>query len=219
MLVRSAIFSLVLILAILLTVGFFHAAGSTDRHQPKVVLFLGDSITAGYGVGRDEAYPSLIQHKIDSKGWNFRVVNAGQSGDTTADALRRVDWLLRQPVDVLVLELGGNDGLRGVPAEITKENLQAIIDKARKKYPDIKLVIAGMLMPPNLGRDYEVAFRSIFRDLAAKNKAVLIPFVLEGVGGIPRLNQADGIHPTAEGHKIVADNVWKTLEPILKSMA
>ncbi len=216
--IGGGLFSLVSILAALLAVGVSRGEGSANRNQPKIVLFLGDSITAGYGVGADLAFPSLIQRKIESKGWKFRVVNAGQSGDTTAGGLRRVDWLLKQPVDVLVLELGANDGLRGVPAEVTKENLQAIIDKARQKYPGMKLVIAGMLMPPNVGTSYAAAFKAVFRDVAAKNKAVLIPFLLEGVGGIPRLNQTDGIHPTAEGQKIIAANVWKALEPILKSM-
>ena len=216
--IRSGLFSLLSILPFMLAPGFCRAAGLTNSDRAKVILFLGDSVTAGYGVGVDDAFPSLIQAKIDSKGWNFRVVNAGESGDTTAGGLRRIDWLLRQRVDVLVLELGANDGLRGVPVKVTRENLQAIIDKARKKYPDVKLVIAGMRMPPNLGRDYTAAFKSIFGDVAAKNKAALIPFLLEDVAGIPRLNQADGIHPTAEGHKVVAENVWKALQPILRAM-
>ncbi len=215
---RNGLFSFAFILAFLLALGLSDAAGSADSGQARVILFLGDSLTAGYGVSAELAFPSLIQKRIDSKGWNFKVVNAGQSGDTTAGGLRRIEWLIRQPVDVLVLELGANDGLRGVPVEVTRDNLQAIIDKARKKIPDIKLVIAGMVMPPNLGRDYAIAFKSMFRDLAAKNKSALIPFLLEGVGGIPRLNQADGIHPTAEGHKVIAANVWKALEPVLKSM-
>ncbi len=218
MFIKSGVIFVLAAVVILLTVGLFHAAGSMNKRS-KVILFLGDSITAGYGVGRDQAYPSLIQRKIDAQGWNFKVVNAGESGDTTADGLRRVDWLLRQPADVLVLELGGNDGLRGVPVEITRENLQEIIDKVRKKDPDIKLIIAGMLMPPNVGTRYAAAFKTIFKEVATKNKTALIPFLLEGVGGIPRLNQADGIHPTAEGHKLIAANVWKVLEPILKSIS
>jgi len=185
--------------------------------QPKIIVFLGDSITAGYGLEPAQAYPALIQEKIDAKRWQFKVVNAGQSGDTSAGGLGRVDWLLRNRVDVLVLELGGNDGLRGLPVETTKKNLQAIIDRTRAKYPAAKIVIAGMMVPPNMGRDYGQRFEAVFRDIAKQNKAALIPFVLEGVGGVRDLNLFDGIHPSAKGHQIVAANVWKVLEPILRS--
>lgn len=187
--------------------------------EPKIILFLGDSITAGYGLEPSQAYPALIQEKIDAKRWQFKVVNAGQSGDTTAGGLSRMDWLLRNRVDVLVLELGGNDGLRGLPVETTRKNLQAIIDRTRAKYPAAKVILAGMMVPPNMGRDYGQKFEAIFRDVAKKNKAALIPFVLEGVGGVRELNLSDGIHPTAKGHEIVAFNVWKVLEPVLKSLA
>jgi acyl-CoA thioesterase-1 len=187
--------------------------------EPKIILFLGDSITAGYGLEPSQAYPALIQEKIDAKRWQFKVVNAGQSGDTTAGGLSRMDWLLRNRVDVLVLELGGNDGLRGLPVEMTRKNLQAIIDRTRAKYPAAKVILAGMMVPPNMGRDYGQKFEAIFRDVAKKNKAALIPFVLEGVGGVRELNLSDGIHPTAKGHEIVALNVWKVLEPVLKSLA
>ncbi|TMA95965.1 MAG: arylesterase [Deltaproteobacteria bacterium] len=186
--------------------------------QPKVIVFLGDSITAGYGLDPSQAYPALIQEKIDAQRWQFKVVNAGQSGDTTAGGLGRMDWLLRNRVDVLVLELGGNDGLRGLPVETTKKNLQAIIDRTRAKYPAAKIVLAGMMVPPNMGRDYGQRFEAVFRDIAKQNKAALIPFVLEGVGGVRDLNLSDGIHPTAKGHEIVAANVWKVLEPILRSL-
>jgi acyl-CoA thioesterase I len=186
--------------------------------QPKIILFLGDSITAGYGLDPSQAYPALIQEKIDAKRWQFKVVNAGQSGDTSAGGLSRMDWLLRSPVDVLVLELGGNDGLRGLPVETTKKNLQAIIDRTRAKYPAAKIVLAGMMVPPNMGRDYGQKFEAIFRDIAKKNQAALIPFVLEGVGGVRDLNLSDGIHPSAKGQEIVAANVWKVLEPVLRSM-
>lgn len=185
----------------------------------KIILFLGDSITAGYGVEPFQAYPALIQKKIDARKWPFKVVNAGQSGDTSAGGLNRLGWLLKNRIDVLVLELGGNDGLRGLPAEATKKNLQAIIDRTRAKYPTAKIVIAGMMVPPNMGRDYGKQFSAIFPELARKNNAALIPFILEKVGGVRELNFADGIHPTAEGHKIVADNVWRVLEPILRSLA
>jgi acyl-CoA thioesterase I len=186
--------------------------------QPKIILFLGDSITAGYGLDPSQAYPALIQEKIDAKRWQFKVVNAGQSGDTSAGGLSRMDWLLRSPVDVLVLELGGNDGLRGLPVETTKKNLQAIIDRTRSKYPAAKIVLAGMMVPPNMGRDYGQKFEAIFRDIAKKNQAALIPFVLEGVGGVRDLNLSDGIHPSAKGQEIVAANVWKVLEPVLRSV-
>jgi acyl-CoA thioesterase-1 len=184
----------------------------------KTVLFLGDSITAGYGVDPSEAYPAIIQNKIDAKGWRFKVINAGQSGDTSAGGLNRLEWLLKNRVDVLVLELGANDGLRGLPIENTKQNLQAIIDRTRQRYPQVKIIIAGMKLPPNWGGDYGRRFAAMFSDLAKKNKAALIPFVLEGVGGVQKLNLADAIHPTPEGHKRVAANVWKVLEPVMKSL-
>ena len=182
---------------------------------PRVILFLGDSITAGYGLDPEQAFPALIQEKIDAKSWKFKVVNAGQSGDTSAGGLNRLDWLLKNRVDVLILELGANDGLRGLPAETTRKNLQAIIDRTKGKYPETKVIVAGMKVPPNMGGDYGRKFEAVFADLAKKNKAVLIPFVLEGVGGSRELNLADGIHPTPKGHEIVAANVWKVLEPRL----
>jgi acyl-CoA thioesterase-1 len=185
---------------------------------PKIVLFLGNSITAGYGLEPSQAFPARIQKKIDAKGWNFKVVNAGQSGDTSAGGLSRLDWLLKSRVDVLVLELGANDGLRGVPAEVTKKSLQTIIDRTKEKYPKAKIVIAGMKVPPNLGRDYGRRFESIFPDLAKRNNVSLIPFILEGIGGVRELNLPDGIHPTAKGHEIVAANVWKVLEAVLRSV-
>jgi acyl-CoA thioesterase-1 len=182
-------------------------------------LFLGDSITAGYGLEPSQAFPALIEDKIEAKRWNFKVVNAGQSGDTSAGGLNRMDWLLRSRIDVLVLELGGNDGLRGLPAETTRKNLQAIIDQTKAKYPEAKIILAGMKVPPNMGRDYSRQFDAIFPDLARKNKAALIPFVLEGVGGVRQLNLPDGIHPTTKGHEIVAANTWKVLEPVLRALA
>jgi acyl-CoA thioesterase-1 len=185
---------------------------------PKTVLFLGNSITAGYGLDPAQAYPALIQEKIAAKGWNHRVINAGQSGDTSAGGLSRLDWLLKNRVDVLVLELGGNDGLRGILPGVVKKDLQAIIDRTREKYPGAKVVIAGMKMPPNLGGPYARQFEAVFPELARKNKAALIPFVLEDVGGVEKLNMPDGIHPTAKGHEIVARNVWKVLEPLLNSL-
>jgi acyl-CoA thioesterase I len=186
--------------------------------EPKNILFLGDSITAGYGLEPSQSYPALIQDKIDAKKWPFRTVNAGQIGDTSAGGLNRMDWLLRSRVDVLVLELGGNDGLRGLPPETTRQNLQAIIERTQKKYPQAKIILAGMKVPPNMGADYASKFAVIYPDLAKKNKALLIPFILENVGGVRELNLPDGIHPTAKGHELVAINVWKVLEPLLQSL-
>jgi len=186
--------------------------------QAKVVFFLGDSITAAYGLEESQGYPALIQGKIDAKRWNFKVVNAGQSGDTSAGGLARLNWLLKNRIDVLVLELGGNDGLRGLPVETTKKNLQAIVDRTKAKYPEAKIILAGMKVPPNMGRDYAKSFDAIYPELAKRNQASLIPFVLEGVGGIRELNQPDGIHPTAKGHEMVAANVWKILEPVLRTL-
>ncbi len=185
----------------------------------KVLLFLGDSLTAGYGIDASQAFPALIQAKIDAKRWNIKVINAGQSGDTSAGGLARLDWLLKNRVDILVLELGANDGLRGLPVEVTRKNLHAIIDRTRQRYPQVKVVITGMRVPPNMGRDYGTRFEAIFPALAKKNQGVLIPFILEGVAGVRELNLPDGIHPTAEGHRVIAGNIWKVLEPIMRSMS
>jgi acyl-CoA thioesterase-1 len=187
--------------------------------SPKTIVVLGDSIAAGLGVDPSEAYPALLQEKIKSAGLNFTVVNAGVSGDTTADGLNRINWLLRRPIDVLILELGGNDGLRGIPTATTATNLQMIIDRVKQKYPHAQIVVAGMRMPPNLGETYTTAFKDIFPTVAKKNQAALVPFLLEGVGGRPELNQPDHIHPTAAGHRIVAENVWKVLKPVLAATA
>ncbi len=187
-------------------------------NAPRTILFFGDSLSAGYGLANaaEEAFPALIQRKLTDARLNYRVVNAGLSGDTSAGGLRRIDWLLQHPVDLLVLELGGNDGLRGLPTQETERNLQAIIDKTRAKNPGVKIVIAGMRLPPNLGVDYVARFIAVFPALAKHNPdAVLLPFILEGVGGDPRLNQRDQIHPTAEGHKVIAELVWQTLKPLL----
>jgi acyl-CoA thioesterase-1 len=184
-----------------------------------VILFLGDSITAGYGLDPEQAFPALIQKKIDAQKWNFRAVNAGQSGDTSAGGLGRLDWLLKNRVDVLLLELGANDGLRGLPVETTRKNLQAIIERTKGKYPDASIILAGMKVPPNMGGDYARKFEAMFADLAKKTNVPLIPFILEGVGGVPELNLADGIHPSAKGQERVAANVWKVLEPVLRSLA
>ena len=182
------------------------------------ILFFGDSLTAGYGVEREEANPALIQARIDSLGWNFEVFNAGLGGETSAGGLRRIDWLLRRPIEVFVLELGANDGLRGIDLKDTRANLQQIIDRVKAKNPAVALVVAGMQMPPNLGPEYTEEFRRLFTELAKKNDAALIPFLLEGVADKPLLNLPDGNHPTAEGHRIVAATVWTTLGPVLKAL-
>jgi acyl-CoA thioesterase-1 len=182
--------------------------------EPRTVLFFGDSLTAGYGVEPDEAYPALIQRKIDQAGLPWRVVNAGLSGETTSGGLRRLDWILRQHVDIFVIELGGNDGLRGIDPTLTSSNLSAMIARIRQRYPDVKLVLAGMQLPTNMGIEYTRQFAAIYPEVARTGRAVLIPFLLDRVGGVPTLNQADGIHPTAEGHQIVADTVWRTLQPL-----
>ncbi|HKH62717.1 MAG TPA: arylesterase [Flavitalea sp.] len=181
----------------------------------KTIVFFGNSLTAGYGLDPSQAFPALIQGKIDSLNLGYKVVNAGVSGETSSGGNSRVDWILEQPVDVFVLELGANDGLRGIPLQETKTNLQSIIDKVKAKYPHAKILIAGMQMPPNMGLQYTSDFRAIFPELAKKNNSLLIPFILEGVGGEANLNQQDGIHPTVEGHQIVAENVWQQLQPVL----
>ncbi len=184
----------------------------TAEKQERTILFFGNSLTAGYGVEPSEAFPALIQEKLDSLDLPYRVVNAGVSGETTSGGNSRIDWVLRQPVDIFVLELGGNDGLRGIPLAETRKNLQAIMDKVKAKYPAVKIILAGMQVPPNMGGTYAGEFRSLYTELAAKNNVGLIPFLLEKVGGERKLNQSDGIHPTPEGHKIVAENVWEVLE-------
>ncbi len=202
-------------LALFLAVGLLPVF--CEASSPKTILVLGDSIAAGYGLDPEEAFPALIEEKVIEAGLNFKVVNAGVSGDTTAGGLRRIGWLLRQPVDVFLLELGGNDGLRGIEPEATERNLQGIIDKVREKYPSAKIVIAGMQMPNNMGEEYVSKFREVFPKIAKENSAALIPFLLEGIGGKAEFNQPDRIHPTAEGHRIVANTVWKILKPVLES--
>ncbi|GGG44441.1 hypothetical protein GCM10011532_30520 [Christiangramia forsetii] len=190
---------------------------SEKDDKPKVILFFGDSLTAGYGLEQEEAFPAIIQNKIDSLKLSYKVLNAGLSGETTSGGKNRIDWVLKQNVDVFILELGANDGLRGIPVEETRNNLQAIIDFVRAKNPDIEIILAGMQIPPNMGQEYTSDFKRIFPDLAEKNEVHLIPFLLEDVAGNPELNQQDGIHPTAEGQKILAENVWEVLQPIINN--
>lgn len=184
--------------------------------EPKRVVILGDSIAAGYGIDPDDAFPALLQKKVDAAKLPFKVVNAAVSGDTTASGLRRINWILKQPLYALVIELGGNDGLRGIPVAETRENLQGIIDRTREKFPNAKFVIAGMKMPANMGAEYTADFEKVFIEIAQKNKAALVPFLLENVGGKAELNLPDRIHPTPEGHRLVAENVWPVLEKVLR---
>jgi acyl-CoA thioesterase-1 len=194
------------------------SVSSNVESNDKIILFLGNSLSAGLGVDSDAAFPSLIQQKIDSLGWDFRVVNAGVSGETSSGGLGRIEWVLREKVDVLVLELGGNDGLRGISADVTKRNLQEIVSRTRGVYPDAEIVLAGMQIPPNLGAEYTAQFRDVFPELALRNDIHLIPFLLEGVGGVDSMMQDDGIHPNTAGHRKVAENVWEVLDPILSDM-
>ncbi|REG86223.1 arylesterase [Winogradskyella sediminis] len=190
----------------------------TTETSAKTILCFGDSITAGYGLDdTEDAFPGVLQRKIDSLDLNYTVVNSGLSGETTAGGKGRIDWILNQEIDIFILELGANDGLRGVPLSETRANLQAIIDTVRSKMPETTIILAGMELPPNMGEDYTSEFREIFADLAQKNNLEFIPFILKDVGGIKELNQNDGIHPTVEGHKILAHTVWEVLEPLLKS--
>jgi len=180
---------------------------------------LGTSLTAGFGLDPEQAWPALLQKKLDEAGLRYRVVNAGVSGETSAGALRRIDWLMREPVAVLVVETGANDALRGQEPEATRENLRGIFARAGKQTPPPKLVLAGMQAPPNLGADYTRRFRALFPEVAKEHGAALVPFLLEGVAGVVRLNQADGIHPTPEGQRLVAENVWRVLRPLLAAGA
>ena len=183
--------------------------------KKKIIVFFGNSLTAGYGLSPSQAFPAVIQKKIDSLGLPYQVINAGVSGETSSGGKTRIDWILKQPVDIFVLELGANDGLRGIPLSATRKNLQDIVDKVIAKNPNTKLLFAGMQIPPNMGQTYTTEFRNIYIELAEKNKMILVPFLLEGVGGEPKFNQEDGIHPTAEGHRIVAENLWRSLQKML----
>jgi acyl-CoA thioesterase-1 len=184
--------------------------------KPKVVLFFGDSLTAGYGISQEDAFPAVAEQELRKKGADVRTINSGLSGETSAGGLTRIDWVLRQPIDVFVLELGANDGLRGLPISETKKNLQTIIDKVKAKNPACQIVLAGMMVPPNMGKHYADGFKNIYKEVAKKNSSLLIPFLLDGVAGIERLNQADGIHPTAEGHKIIGENLASLIFPLVE---
>lgn len=186
-----------------------------SQSSTKTIVFFGDSITAGYGIPIENAFPAIIQQKIDNEGLKYRVVNAGLSGETTAGGLSRVDWILRSKPDVFVLELGGNDGLRGLSLEESEKNLKAIIKKVREANPNAKVILAGMQIPPNLGQDYTAKFKSLFPTISKEMNTGFIPFLLGGVGGDPKLNLSDGIHPNQKGHEIVAETVWAHLKDLL----
>ena len=196
--------------------GGAQALGGQSASATPVILFLGTSLTAGYGLEPDQAYPALVQRKIDGLGLRWRAVNGGLSGETSAGALRRLDWLLQGPIRIVVVETGANDGLRGLDLDSTRANLEAILAKVRGYDTTITIVLAGMEVPPNLGPRYAAQFRGLFRDLARRRALLLIPFLLQGVGGIDSLNQADGIHPTPRGQEIVADNVWRVVRLLVR---
>lgn len=190
-------------------------SATVNNTSVKTIVFFGNSLTAGYGVEPSQAFPALVQRKIDSLQLPYKVVNAGVSGETSSGGNGRIDWILRQSPDIFVLELGANDGLRGIPLAETKKNLQAIIDKVKAKNPSVTIILAGMMMPPNMGQQYTTEFRTIYPALAKENNILLIPFLLQNVGGEANLNQQDGIHPTPEGHAIVANNVWEVMKGVL----
>lgn len=188
----------------------------SDQTATPVVVFLGTSLTAGYGLPENQAFPALIQERIDSSGLDYRVINAGVSGDTSAGGLRRLDWLLRLPIAALVLELGANDMLRGQSISELRSNLERILDRTSNAHPDARFLIAGMRAAPNLGRDYVDEFDAIYPALASKYDAAFVPFLLQDVAAQRSLNQADGIHPTADGHVLIAERLWQELQPILR---
>jgi len=221
-------FSYHLFAALALTIAACQSGSNTSDTNPKTaaqttapltvrkaIVFFGNSLTAAYQLSPEQGFTALIQQKIDSLGLPYTCVNAGLSGETTADGKNRIEWVLQQPMDVFVLELGANDALRGLPITASKPNLQSILDQVKTKYPACKIVLAGMLAPPNLGATYTNSFRDMYTDLAKTNNATLIPFLLEGVAGVSTLNLEDGIHPNEEGQKIVAETVWKVLKTVL----
>ena len=189
----------------------------TSVRKP-VVLFFGTSLTAGYGLSPEQAFPALIERKAETDGVPITVVNAGLSGETTAGAARRIDWVLRTPVDLVVIEGGANDALRGLSPDAARGNLERVIELVKQKQPAAKIVLIQMEAPPNLGAAYTQSFRTIYADVAKREGIPLLPFLLSGVAGIPRLNQADGIHPNVAGERIVADNLWRALKPIVGSV-
>lgn len=202
------------IIIVILSMFFTYSLQAQDS-DTKTILFFGDSITAGLGVNKSQAFPALIQDRIDSLGLNYEVINGGLSGETSAGGLRRIDWTLQRDVDIMVLELGGNDGLRGIDLNSTKDNLQQIIDKMKAKNPDSEIILAGMQVPPNLGQDYTKQFETIYPELAEENDLPLIPMIMDKIGGDEELMQSDGLHPTPKGHQVIAETIWEALRRLL----
>jgi len=191
------------------------STGAAAHSSERTILFVGTSLTAGLGLDPDEAYPALIARKVDSLGLSYQVVNAGVSGETSADAVRRLGWLLKQPLDVFVLETGANDGLRGLSVDSMRANIAQIIDQVRTTHPAARILLVGMEAPPNMGPGYAAAFHRAYPEIARAKGVALVPFLLAGVAGVDTLNQRDGIHPNPRGAQIVADNVWKVLSGLL----
>lgn len=190
---------------------------SVVADSQHVIMFFGNSLTAGLGVTPEESFPGQIAQRLDSLGYPYRVINAGLSGETTASGMNRLNWVLREKPDVFILELGANDGLRGIALEETKKNLEQIVKEVKNANPEVTLILTGMQIPPNMGPEYTETFKNLFPELAEAHDLLLVPFLLDGVGGIPELNQADGIHPTPKGHQILAENVWQVLFPVLQN--
>lgn len=195
---------------------FLFYAPQVCAQEAKTILFFGDSITAGLGVEQERAFPALIQEKLDSLELNYEVINGGLSGETSAGGVRRIDWVLQRDINIMILELGGNDGLRGIDLSSTRQNLQQIIDKVKAKNADTEIILAGMQVPPNLGIEYTREFQTIYPELAKENDLTLIPQIMDKLGGNGDLIQGDGIHPTVEGHKMIAKKVWDMLKPLLE---
>lgn len=183
--------------------------------RKPVVLFFGTSLTAGYGLNPEQAFPALIEKKAEAEGLPITVINAGLSGETTAGAARRIDWVLRTPADLVVIEAGANDALRGLSPDAARTNLERVITAVKRKLPAARIALIQMEAPPNLGPEYTLSFRTMYADIARKEGIPLLPFLLGGVAGIPRLNQPDGIHPNLAGERIVADNLWRALKPLV----
>ena len=190
----------------------------TTTTQAPTVLFFGTSLTAGYGLQPEQAFPAVIQKKAEQAGTPINAVNAGLSGETSAGALRRIDWALKTPADVIVIETGANDALRGLSVEAARSNIEQIVARAKKAQPGAKIVLVEMLAPPNLGRAYTTEFQKVYSSVAKQEKVTLVPFFLDGVAGRPELNQADGVHPNAAGAKLVAENVWRVLKPVVQGL-
>ncbi|MCO6359619.1 arylesterase [Roseivirga pacifica] len=201
--------------SVLVSITLISSILTKTQNEKQTIVFFGDSITAGYGITTENAFPALIDQKLQSEGLNYTAINAGLSGETSMGGLNRIDWILRSKPAILMLELGGNDGLRGLSLEETEKNLKAIIDKVRTANADTKIILAGMQIPPNLGQDYTTQFKNLFPKVAKDKDVAFIPFLLENVGGDKNLNLSDGIHPNEEGHKIVAETVWEALKPLL----